>query len=373
MWLENLVLGVRTITRRDGMTERLQLEIINTDETPGMFWFVIRLTEGKLSFEDRFAWVKSKAWIYTGPPIPLPRDSDPPRRQDRPDLWEEREKNHFTYDEIVQTAVHEFLRVTGRIDPIAKAKGFTWPLYPFHLTRGNPALPLSLRQRASSMIGAQISLAQELPKEALQPPSPPGDVYTISTDWDATIMWEPDAWFMMTNWSLFIGYRFTGAPYQIDRMVCRFPLTALPGGVSIASVDFKNNCTFAGDAPATWDIHPYNGDGQANPATDSPATCAARILVGTPYLDDLIDWRTTGIKTMLLSSAANTDVENAKAAVNRFSLGGHQEDETLVENATLEQLEAAGTDEPKLIVTSITTPAGKTPNMGARMVGEGLI
>lgn len=316
------------------MIERLQLEILKTVETPSMFRFVIRLTEGKLSFTDRFAWVKSEALAYTRSPILE---------------GSKREKNRFTYDDIVQTAVHEFLRVTGRVD---LSKGFAWQPFSFQLIKGNQALPLGLSQRASQMLGAQLSLDEELPMEVRQAGSPPGDVYTISDDADDTVYWEPDAWFKGTSaWGLAMGYRFTGAPYQIDRMFCRFPLSTLPSGVAVVSADFKNKCVTAGGATATWDVHPYNGDGQADPVADAAATCATRIIAGTPYLNDLSDWRSTGVYTLHLPDTANIDIMSAKGAVDRFSLGGHQEDETLVSVAWLEQLEAVGTDEPKLIVT----------------------
>jgi len=115
-----------------------------------------------------------------------------------------------------------------------------------------------------------------------------------------------------------------------DKRDCRisitFPLADLPSiNLDVTQVQFKLNVTTAGASDHLADIHPYNGDGQADPRADAADICWARCGGGTQYLNDLTDFRTTGLKTFTLGAQACTDIENAKAAVNRFSLGLHEE------------------------------------------------
>lgn len=335
----------------------LRLTILNKRETAKLYWFRIRLQEpGGPIIEDNFAWTKQKAWVYTGLPVPEPATPGcKPDRATNPSLYQLREKNKFSYDEIVQVAVHQFMRMTGRLDRSLVGKGFTWPSYPFQLVAGRSSLADELATRGAQLVGAQLELTIELPQTVFGPPRPPADVIIISDDYDATFFYETGGpWGRGDFWNLMMGLRWVG-DWQLDRMCCRFPLASLHSLGIVQDVDFKNNCVTAGNAAGTWDVHPYNDDGQANPLADAIHVAADRCNpAGTPYLDELTDWRNTGIYTMQLPSAAITDVQNAKSAVSWFTLAGHEEGED-VSPAMLEELEAAGTDEPKLIITAVTT------------------
>ena len=112
------------------------------------------------------------------------------------------------------------------------------------------------------------------------------------------------------------------APYH---SFVRFPLTGLPGNATISQVRLLINVGAAGGAPHLLDIHPYNSDGQADPSADAGDPCYSRSAAGTAYVNDDTGLRTTGAKAFTLGGTVVADVGNAKTAVNRFSLGLHEE------------------------------------------------
>ncbi len=110
------------------------------------------------------------------------------------------------------------------------------------------------------------------------------------------------------------------------RTAVKFPLDQLPSNAIITGVNFTIYCYEGGTATHQVDLHPYNDDGQADPQVDSASTAYSRCApIGVPYIDDSPDLRTVGLKEFILSSTAYTDIENAKASVNIFSLGLHEE------------------------------------------------
>jgi len=133
----------------------------------------------------------------------------------------------------------------------------------------------------------------------------------------------------------------------------RFSLTDLPSGAVITLVQLKIYCSVAGAAAHLLDVHPYNGDGQADPEVDTGETCWNRCAAGDPYVDDDICLRTTGAKTLTLGGSVAAHIGAAKTAVNRFSLGLHEEgeDDTKAEIYALE-------NESNYAVLEITYTAG---------------
>lgn len=107
----------------------------------------------------------------------------------------------------------------------------------------------------------------------------------------------------------------------------RFPLTDLPLGATITLVQLKIYCSEAGGGAHLLDVHPYNADGQADPEVDTGEACWNRCAAGSPYVDDDTCLRTTGPKTLTLGGSVATHIGAAKNAVNRFSLGLHEEGE----------------------------------------------
>jgi len=142
---------------------------------------------------------------------------------------------------------------------------------------------------------------------------------TIGADWDAEV--ESSGITGATSTTLRVGMLAT----LQWRSAFRFPLTSLPAGSTVTQVVFKGYCDTAGGALHLTDVHPYNGDGQANPAGDPGTTLYARCAAGSPYIDDSTELRTTGEKLFTLGGTVCADVQNAKAAVDRFSLGVHEE------------------------------------------------
>lgn len=125
----------------------------------------------------------------------------------------------------------------------------------------------------------------------------------------------------------------------------RYSLADLPAGANVLKVRLKISVNAVGGASHLLDVHPYNGNGQADPEVDTEQTLYDRCAAGTPYVDDSTEFRTTGTKWFTLGDGENAqaciDVENAKSAVNRFSLGLHEEGDDDAK-ATLDALEGSG-------------------------------
>lgn len=175
---------------------------------------------------------------------------------------------------------------------------------------------------------------------------------TINNNYDAWAQYDicNATYQKIENDSVFhFGYykAYQCAEYR-SRAAIRFPLDSLPAGANVTLVRLKVKILRGGGSVHLTDVHPYNGDGQADPDPDDAQTFYSRTASGTPYIDDTTAFRTSGIKWFDLGAQACIDVENAKAAVNRFSIGLHEEgdndDEAVCEgrltpNAVQPQLE----------------------------------
>ena len=148
-----------------------------------------------------------------------------------------------------------------------------------------------------------------------------------------------------------IGYwQEKGVAEHHYRPALRFPLTDLPAGKTITQVRLKVNVLVAGGAAHLTDIHPYNSDGQADPEVDTDPNFYSRCASGGEYINDSTALRTTGVKWFILGAQACTDVENAKSAVNRFSVELHEEGDNDA-FATLEALEHVDPNNAQLEIT----------------------
>ena len=176
-------------------------------------------------------------------------------------------------------------------------------------------------------------------------------VLTIDTDYDGDVN---NSFTKTTNGATVRVGIAAKAPYHT---FARFPLTNLPTGATISQVRLLVNCGTAGGAAHLLDIHPYNSDGQADPSGDAGDPCYSRCAAGTAYVNDDTSLRSTGAKAFTLGSNVVADVGNAKTAVNRFSLGLHEEGEN--DNyASITALDA-GSNVPQLEIT-YTQPTGDT-------------
>jgi len=143
-------------------------------------------------------------------------------------------------------------------------------------------------------------------------------VVTIETDYDGDV--RDDGLKETVLATIYVGYlKFA------YRIFLRFPLDALPAGSTVNSVTLILVVKEPGGAAHLLDVHAYNLVGQADPEVDTGLTLWDRCASGQLYLDDSIDLRTVGSKSLPLGGTVCSDVEAAKAAVNRFSLGLHEE------------------------------------------------
>jgi hypothetical protein len=105
-----------------------------------------------------------------------------------------------------------------------------------------------------------------------------------------------------------------------------------------------------GEVSGLWDIQPYDNDGQTDPCSETGLTFYNHCNPATTYVNDTTEFRTIGWKTFDLGAQACADVEAAKAAVNRFSLGIHEEGDN--DDATLLVGRGAlGANAAELIIT----------------------
>lgn len=116
-----------------------------------------------------------------------------------------------------------------------------------------------------------------------------------------------------------------------DDLAIRFPLTNLPANANVSKVRLRYTVNVAGGAAGQWPIIGYGDHGQADPEVDNAETTykrSAGIIDNGPTYVTTEQPRSTGIKWETLgegeSAQACIDVENAKAAVNRFSLGMYE-------------------------------------------------
>jgi len=154
-----------------------------------------------------------------------------------------------------------------------------------------------------------------------------------------------------------VGYL---SPGSINRAYIKFPLTNLPGNAEISDVKLEVSVTGTGFAGGTSpvDIQAYNQDGQADPQVDSCATRWIRTANDpTPYVNnDATVFSSTGPKTIQLPPAANTDIENAKIAVNPFTIAINEDNSNDFGGIASSE----GGNPPKLIITYVIPPTTTT-------------
>ena len=113
--------------------------------------------------------------------------------------------------------------------------------------------------------------------------------------------------------------------YGPYRSCYRFDLTTISANPTVTQVRFKLNVTTAGEATGVWDVHAYNTNGQTDPSPDSNATQYARDISGNLYNNDDTTWRSISNTWIVLGGAANTDVQDAKAAGTVYAVSIHEE------------------------------------------------
>jgi len=134
-----------------------------------------------------------------------------------------------------------------------------------------------------------------------------------------------------TTYNVYWGYSWVGdasvkSQEEKARQLARSALSMFPARRLPKAVRIRFTVTWAGGAAHALDIHPYNGNGQANPADDSGVTAWNRCDVAfTEYINDADAFRTIGVKNFDLGPSACQHVKDAKEAVNRYTVATHEE------------------------------------------------
>jgi len=148
---------------------------------------------------------------------------------------------------------------------------------------------------------------------------------TILTDWDSDVEYNQDTGEYTkdpTLMTLRVGY---SKPSKY-RFAIRFPLTDLPLGVTVTKVELLLNKSSARGETEAHNIHAYCSAGQEDPEPDPASTFYVRIATGNLYVHATTIYRDSPATpygefiVVDLGPQACIDVENAKVAVNRFSV-----------------------------------------------------
>lgn len=147
---------------------------------------------------------------------------------------------------------------------------------------------------------------------------------SIITSANRTYYWNTCYMSINITESLYVGY-FTDTIHggSIERSAFKFPLTTMPIGANISNVQLVINVTNVTGIPIT-DIHPYNGNGQADIEIDDCNTFLQRCSpLGIPYVANINIFQSVGVKTIPLGNNAINDIIAAKSTVNQFSISLH--------------------------------------------------
>jgi hypothetical protein len=191
-------------------------------------------------------------------------------------------------------------------------------------------------------------------------------VLTITADYDGQIQWDGSTTYTKNDTQSTISIGCGEKVTAYFRGYLRFPLTDLPADAQISQVRLYVYCNTAGGSAHLLDVHAYGSNGQENPQDDTGQTLYNRCASGNLYVDDSVALRTTGDKWFVLGGSVITDLINAKNAVNRFSLGLHEEGDNDVV-AIIDALEKSGGYPAKLEIT-YTVPVV----VARRIIGDGL-
>lgn len=330
----------------------LRLRIVEQGEDGRAHWFVVQLLSvaaGEVLDADMFRWVKATKRVLLNPEEVEAAPLDMQELVAR--FSAPREANHFSYHELADIAARHFLRRQELIQ--RGVPGLAWTPTGFRREGGGlDTGPLAARRQA--MVGAELLIDAPDVSGSLRLMAPAlGTVTTISTDYDA---------YGTSSTKIDTGTIIIVRPADVGftelRMATRFPLTSLPADDTVSNADIKTNVVLVEDWSSTagsWDLEGYNLDGQADPSADAAADFYSRCDGGTPYVTGTTVYRTTGLKTVTLAGDANSDIEAAKDAVDRFTLAwnvaGQSDNNSTNDRCNHEASEDAGTDEAKLILT----------------------
>lgn len=202
-------------------------------------------------------------------------------------------------------------------------------------------------------------------------------IITITADYDGYARFNAGYYKTDIAVNLQIGLGIVKGTNYYHRSFIRFPLSSLPAGVNVTQVRLKVYCYVAGGAAHLLDIHAYDTNGQSNPQPDNAQTAYNRCASGNLYINDSDALRTINTKWFTLGDGENAqaciDVENAKSAVNQFSVGLHEEGDNDA-RAYLHALEYTGGIPAQLEITyeeAAPPPAGYSYNDGLVCVRVG--
>ena len=146
----------------------------------------------------------------------------------------------------------------------------------------------------------------------------------------------------------------------VYRTYILFDLSTISPSAVINGIELDLYCSYV--TPANTDtgtIGPYNGNGQANPVTDSGSLAYSRCEVSADYyITASTQFQSTGQKTFVLGAQAVADLLAAKAVGNTFAIAIRQDVETTGSNhwSAIEGYTTATPPVLRLLSTSSAQP-----------------
>lgn len=190
---------------------------------------------------------------------------------------------------------------------------------------------------------------KSLPTDPKQGTVAAAGTVTVSADFDGYVNGSGGCVSNETGWTLGVE---SSSRY---RSYMRFGLSAIPSGVTITNIVLEYNVLVGGISQSS--LQAYNVDGQRDPQASS---CGGRrgetADDTTPYIADGDIVGATGVRSLTLPAEANGDLQNAKAAVNRFSLAINPGSSSSSTTGQIEAIENPGINQPKLIITYDDSP-----------------
>ena len=145
------------------------------------------------------------------------------------------------------------------------------------------------------------------------------------------------------------------------RVANAFDPSIAGSGSTISKVELSINVASVTSAGSLlWDILSYLAAGLASPEIDTGADMYAGCASGNLLIDNSIEFRTTGLKTIDLGAQAVTDVQAALDGGNFYSLAIRETTDTTAASRCEFTEYTDGTNPPKLIIT-YTAVGAPTP------------
>jgi len=147
-------------------------------------------------------------------------------------------------------------------------------------------------------------------------------IVTLTTNYDGEASYETIFGIYAkdpTDVLMYCGYVTSKGGNIIYRDFIRFSLADLPSGIVVTQARLRLYCRLPGGSSHIAVFKGYHTNGQTDPEPDDAETCYVRCTSGEEYCST-DEFRTVGLKWINLGATACQHIQDAKSAVNRWSV-----------------------------------------------------